>query len=343
MFRCISAFTLSFFLFLSTACFDAHGELLLPDKQMLPGKQEQADELASHSYWLQLNHYRSGITSTWKSEIDSPNFFLAPAGKRDPLAELQATLAAFGQIQSPNELTDKYRENVCRFPARFNWLKQKLAANWPDVDCVEMQQWQAIIQPKGMTLVFPTAFMNNPSSMFGHTLLRIDAKDQTRNKELVAFAVNFAALPDGGDNAATFAFKGMTGQYPAAFSLMPYYRKVREYNDLESRDIWEYKLDFSEQEVNNILLHIWELKDTEFDYYFLDDKLLMSMEAFDFSLENNPHLKAKIDYTPFSHLYLTTGYDNFINEESRSFFIGGGINFSDEDVKTLFTSMPIPR
>ncbi len=79
-----------------------------------------------------------------------------------------------------------------------------------------------------------------------------------------------------------------------------------------------------------------------FDYYFLDDTLLMSLEAFDFSLDRNPHLKAKIDYTPFSHLYLTTGYDNFVNEESRSFFFGGGINFSDEDVKTLFTSIPLP-
>ena len=77
-----------------------------------------------------------------------------------------------------------------------------------------------------------------------------------------------------------------------------------------------------------------------FDYYFLDDKLLMSLEAFDFSLDRNPHLKAKVDFTPFSHLYLTTGYDNFINEDRRSFFIGGGINFSDEDVKTLFTSVP---
>ena len=28
-----------------------------------------------------------------------------------------------------------------------------------------------------------------------------------------------------------------------------------------------------------------------FDYYFLDDKLLMSLEAFDFSLDRNPHLK----------------------------------------------------
>jgi hypothetical protein len=273
MFRCISAFTLSLFLLLilPTSCFNAHGAQVRSDKQVPSGKHKRPDELAYHSYWLQLNHYRSGITSTWKSEIDSPHFFLAPNGKRNPLAELQATLAAFGQIQHSNDLTEKYRGNVCRFPARFNWLKQKLAANWPEVDCVEMQQWQAIIQPKGMTLVFPTAFMNNPSSMFGHTLLRIDAKDQTRNKELVAFSVNFAALPDPGDNAATFAFKGMTGQYPAAFSLMPYYRKVREYNDLESRDMWEYKLDFSELEVNNILLHIWELKDTEFDYYFLDE------------------------------------------------------------------------
>jgi len=79
-----------------------------------------------------------------------------------------------------------------------------------------------------------------------------------------------------------------------------------------------------------------------FDYYFLDDKLLMSLEAFDFSLDQNPHLKAKVDFTPFSHLYLTTGYDNFINEERRSFFFGGGINFSDEDIKTLFSSSPVP-
>ena len=79
-----------------------------------------------------------------------------------------------------------------------------------------------------------------------------------------------------------------------------------------------------------------------FDYYFLDDKILMSLDAFDFSLDRNPHLKARIDYTPFSHLYITAGYDNFINEDRRSFFMGGGINFSDEDIKTLFSSSPIP-
>ena len=238
----------------------------VPSMAQQPAVGVDIDALAQHSYWLQLNHYRLGQTSQWKSEIDSPEFFLTTQGKRDPLAELQATVAIFQAQQQP-----AYSDAVCRFPARFNWLNNKLAANWPQVDCADMQAWQAIIQPQGMTLVFPTAFMNSPSSMYGHTLLRIDAKDQIRNKELVAFALNFAAQPDADDGAAAFAMKGLTGQYPAAFSLMPYYRKVREYNDLESRDMWEYKLNLSPAEVNNILLHVWELKDTRFDYYFIDE------------------------------------------------------------------------
>ena len=224
------------------------------------------NDIANDPYWLQLGHYRPAVTSEWKSEIDSLEFFLSPIGKRNPEAELNATLDSFNQTDPI-----QFQTVACQYPARFKWLKKKLGTNWKEPSCPEMEQWKRIIDPKGMTLVFPTAFMNSPSSMFGHTLIRIDAKDQTRNKELVAFAVNFAAEPDSTDNAALFAIKGLIGQYPGAFSLMPYYRKVREYNDLESRDIWEYKLNFSEQEVENILLHLWELQHARFDYYFLDE------------------------------------------------------------------------
>ena len=107
--------------------------------------------------------------------------------------------------------------------------------------------------------------------MFGHTLLRVDAKDQTRHKELVAFAINFAAEPETDDNPALFAIKGLIGSYPGRYTVMPYYRKVREYNDIESRDIWEYKLKLNEEEVNRVLLHLWEMQRAEFDYYFLDE------------------------------------------------------------------------
>jgi len=226
------------------------------------------DNLEQHSYWLKLGHYRSAVLNEWKSEVDDQNFFIAEDGKTNPLSELQATITAFNGDNLDTQETNAIR---CKFPARFTWLKTKINNNWGALDCPELDSWKTVIDPAGITLVFPTAFMNNPSSMFGHTLLRIDAKDQTRNKELVAFAVNFAADPDPEDNAATYAYKGLVGAYPGRFSLMPYYRKVREYNDLESRDIWEYKLNFNAMEVERILLHLWELQSAYFDYYFVDE------------------------------------------------------------------------
>ncbi|GAA69870.1 DUF4105 domain-containing protein [Pseudoalteromonas sp. BSi20429] len=227
----------------------------------------ETNTLATHPYWLKLGHYRLATLGDWKSEVDSAEFFLSPVGKTSPYDELKATIAAFsGKNTDPK--TTQYR---CQFPARYKWLKTKIENNWPELNCPELQAWQKIINPKGVTLVFPTAFMNSPSSMFGHTLLRIDAKDQTRHKELLAFAVNFAAEPDGSDNAAMYALKGLIGSYPGKFSLMPYYKKVREYNDLESRDIWEYKLNLSELQVELILLHLWELQLATFDYFFIDE------------------------------------------------------------------------
>jgi len=216
-----------------------------------------SNPLASHPYWLKLGHYRQAVLSEWKSEVDSKEFFFAKDGKLNPLTELYATIKAFDTVTSN---TNEKDNPICQFPARYNWLKDKVKNQWHKSQCNEIDKWKETLNPKGLTLVFPTAFMNSPSSMFGHTLLRIDAIDQTRNRELIAFAVNFAAQPDNNDNAAAYAIKGLLGKYPGNFTVMPYYRKVREYNDIESRDIWEYQLNFSEEEVEKVLMHLWEMQ-----------------------------------------------------------------------------------
>jgi len=174
-------------------------------------------DIAYNPYWLKLGHYNQQRFSSYESEVDSNAFFFSPVGKSDPHAELIATIKAF-------ELADN-NEAQCRFPARYRWLKDHFFPQWPELLCPEIDVWQQLINPKGITLVFPTAFMNDPSSMFGHTLLRIDARDQTRSRELIAFAVNFAAEPDATDNAALYALKGVIGQYPGKFTLRPYYRR----------------------------------------------------------------------------------------------------------------------
>jgi hypothetical protein len=58
---------------------------------------------------------------------------------------------------------------------------------------------------------------------------------------------------------------------------------VNEYNHIESRDIWEYKLTLSQPEIDEFILHIWELNEIRFDYYFIDEncsyRLLTILDA----------------------------------------------------------------
>ena len=80
------------------------------------------------------------------------------------------------------------------------------------------------------------------------------------------------------------------------------------------------------------------------DYYFFDDRLVLSLEAFDFDPDDNPHLKFKADYTPFHYLYITGGVDDFVSEDGdESVFVGMGLHFSDQDLKTLLSGAPIPQ
>ena len=233
--------------------------------------QAQQKQLARHPYWRKLLHYQpdlvgSGVTSL----VDSPEFFNAHNGKTDSEAELFATLRVFFK----NDVDKRAEEpRVCRFIARYAWLDEQLQFDHnklPVPQCQRFDTWLQRIKPQSMTLIFPTAYMNNPSSMFGHTLLRIDTKDQTEKTRLLAYSVNFAANT-GNDGGVLFAVKGLMGGYPGAFSIAPYYLKVREYNDLENRDIWEYQLNFTTEETRRMLMHLWELRTAYFNYYFFDE------------------------------------------------------------------------
>ena len=136
-------------------------------------------------------------------------------------------------------------------------------------ECTELKEWLGQIKPYKATLIYATDFMGNPSSMFGHTLLRLDPKDQAE-LNLVSYALNYAATVEG-EQSWSYAWKGLTGQYPGEYSLMPYYRKVKEYGDFESRDLWEYELSLNPEQTEFLVKHIWEMKHVQFPYYFVQD------------------------------------------------------------------------
>ncbi|MFO7839355.1 MAG: DUF4105 domain-containing protein, partial [Desulfosalsimonadaceae bacterium] len=121
--------------------------------------------------------------------------------------------------------------------------------------------------------------LNNPASMFGHTLIIIDTA--YTNKRL-SNAVNYAASTEGRDGIA-LAVSGLTGLYRGYYSVMPYYKKIQEYSDINQRDIWEYRLNLTRPELRRMVRHIREMDQIYSDYYFFDENcsynLLYLLEA----------------------------------------------------------------
>ncbi len=236
----------------------------------------RAIKLHEDRYWWTLLHYKRTLVGT-KSLVDDPAFFLSPEGKVDPASELEATIRVLF-CTPPHDSESP----ICRFIARYAWLRERLdLSDIPHAEdaCPLFKETIDRIQPRAATLVFPTAYLNSPASMFGHTLLRIETG---YTNTLVSPAVNYSASTDE-TNGVVFAFKGIFGYYRGYFSILPYYEKVEEYNDIDQRDIWEYPLNLSEAEVRRMLLHLWELRSIFSYYYFFDENcsytLLFLIEA----------------------------------------------------------------
>lgn len=250
--------------------------------------QARALHLEEDREWLRLGHWHRTLLGGYKSQADGPDFFLAADGKTNPGAELAATLQAmYGELR----LSDEQRaRNVvtpeCRFPARMGWLLGKLRpASVPQLDCPRLDEYWRHVDPESASLIFSSYYLNNPSSMFGHTFLRIRKRGgnvPTARRELLDSSVDFSATPDT-HNPVLYAVKGLTGMFPGTFHLMPYYYKVREYNDYESRDLWEYELSLTPAQLAMLVAHLFELGSTWFDYYYADENcsyhVLAALEA----------------------------------------------------------------
>jgi hypothetical protein len=234
-------------------------------------KEAETKQLWLQGEWLNLLHYRQQDSSVdkFESSVDDEFFFFSQKGKVDPKLELQATLAALFDV-----VKDDNRQAQCRFVARLHWLSKQLDINesrLPEVECKDYKEWRGLVKSEKVTLIFPAYHLNSPSSMFGHTLLRLDPKESEEWSDWLSYAVNFGANINSSDNSFEYAYKGLMGGYPGQFIVTPYFKKILEYSRIERRDIWEYELDLTPEEVERLVKHLWELKEVNFDYFFFTE------------------------------------------------------------------------
>jgi len=208
------------------------------------------------------------------SKLDGPLFFLAPNGKTQTDSELWASYLAFQKVASQPDLkilSGHFNYPLqCVFLGRLHFFRTRgLFKELDPYNCPEFKAWVEGLKAKSISLVFSTSYPNNPSSLFGHTLLKLN---QENKSGLLDYSLSFSAVPEGRDHGMVYALKGMFGGYKGLVEITKYYTKVNDYNHSESRDLVEYPLNLTPHEIEIFLFHAWEIYQTTYaDYFFTDE------------------------------------------------------------------------
>jgi phospholipid/cholesterol/gamma-HCH transport system substrate-binding protein len=74
-----------------------------------------------------------------------------------------------------------------------------------------------------------------------------------------------------------------------------------------------------------------------------DDQYSIGLDVWDFGNAFGPHAKVTALWRFYSNAFVLIGYDDFLSEEDefRDAFFGVGVNFNEDSLKPLFSSLPI--
>lgn len=221
-------------------------------------KKSEEISLYKKAYWKILLHYNGS-----KSSIKDDVFFLAKDGYKNPQSELKKTIEEFFRT----DLVDD-RHAICRYPARLKWLTQELQISQnilPKVNCTEFKTYLKNTSASQIDMVFASENVNNLMSMMGHIFFKVSGKKDGRDvAHSLSYFANFA------DRKISFIFDVIFSGTPGVYILEPYSKKIREYNDGQKRSLWEYKLNFKQEQIDALMFHIWEMKQVNASYNFIN-------------------------------------------------------------------------
>ncbi len=205
--------------------------------------------------WKRLLHYKQG-----KSAVLSKHFFLSSEQEVDPLAELKAHIERFNSPLG--------QETACRFPLRYLYLKSKnLVPEFSLRQCEALNRFVQSYQQNHISLIFTSEYITVPESAFGHLMVLLhDSTTLLKNADAVHFTVK--SIPD---DFLAYLRKGVSGDYRGYYLRESFDNKIYQYNEIEQRFMHIYRLDFSQEEIQKILYHLFELREVTFAYDFIDE------------------------------------------------------------------------
>lgn len=271
--------------FLSTSLF-AYDNLIL-------------DELSVHPYWAKLLHYDK------TSLINNKKFFLSKQKNLDLKDELLETIKSFENNSS----------SICKYPARYKWINSRLHLNLKYAECKKLKDF---LKPNfnKISLVFTSERYNSPASVFGHTFIKVESNDSK-------YVIDYTAKVPIKVSSPVYAYKGIFGGYQSKYNFLPFLEKEHEYRNEEFRDLISFDLLFEEDEIENILLHLYEILDTDQDYYFMSRNCSSELiKLIDFA-RDDMDLSSKLSHVtvPIDIVYILkkSGYIQSISSSASKF------------------------
>lgn len=229
-------------LFLILACFVINHEALA---------QINLDKIAHSDGWKALLYYQNQSLI-----VTDPKFYLS--ADKTLKSELAALLSEL--------TTERKQEIICRFPARYFFLVQKM--DYPEAPlekCEKLTEFKIRAPLEKAYIMFASENISVPSSMMGHIYLKIAGLNH--KKKYVEHAISFYTDVDG-INFPKLVFESLVLGKKGFYALAPGEPLKNNYLHLEGRNVWEFELKLTNQQKAILHNHLFELKNIKLTYYF---------------------------------------------------------------------------
>ncbi len=222
-------------------------------------------DINQNRVWYVLNHYnKDGI-----SDIQNADYFVAKDGRTNPIGEYDAFVGILKKY-----MVDGSNANIlCQFPARVTFFASTL--DWfHEKDRPHCADYISDVNPEKIStisIMFASGYFDNPSSYYGHMLLKFNHDKKILNQGTLNSSLNYGADSGNEDGTLMYVLNGLFGGYQASYQRNNNFINSHRYTNGQLRDIWEYRLNLTPEQIKFVAEHSWELMRAKFTYYFFSD------------------------------------------------------------------------
>ncbi|GBR72258.1 protein DUF4105 [Candidatus Termititenax spirochaetophilus] len=246
--------------------------------------------------WLRVLYYEK-TGSGYKSLASGTGFFVSPQGQSDPAAEYEAELALVHQDNT---------EFKNKFPLRYKYIARQNNLAYKPTAAISNDIANVV-------LAYPNRYMSNPASMFGHLFFVLETKQGMLDSRLLHFAADTRGTPMN----LEYAYKGLTGNFSGYFAKETYYRKIKDYNYTEDREVLYYDITLTPEQLTDLQLHYIEVQNISFPYYFMDGNCAYFLGKFLNVVTGEDIIRRKIYLLPADVINELGAHELLVKERAR--------------------------